>query len=114
MLNIYLKSKIHMAKITRKEVYYEGSIEIDEELMEKAGISEGELVLVVNVNNAERFVTYVIKGKRGSREINLYGAAARLGEEGDRVIIMAFTFSDKPVKAKTIVLNEKNEIVQEK
>jgi aspartate 1-decarboxylase len=110
MLNIYLKSKIHMATITRKEVYYEGSIEIEE----KAGISEGELVLVVNVNNAQRFVTYVIKGKRGSREINLYGAAARLGEEGDRVIIMAFTFSDKPVKAKTIVLNEKNEIVQEK
>ncbi|MBZ4662291.1 MAG: aspartate alpha-decarboxylase, partial [Thermotoga sp.] len=57
MLNIYLKSKIHMATITRKEVYYEGSIEIDEELMEKAGISEGELVLVVNVNNAQRFVT---------------------------------------------------------
>ncbi|PLV56017.1 aspartate 1-decarboxylase [Thermotoga sp. SG1] len=114
MLNIYLKSKIHMATVTGKKLFYEGSIEIDEELMERAGISEGEMVLVVNVNNAERFVTYVIKGKRGSREINLNGAAARLAEEGDRLIIMAFTLSETPVKPKTIILNDKNKIVQEK
>ncbi|PLV59741.1 aspartate 1-decarboxylase [Thermotoga sp. KOL6] len=114
MLNIYLKSKIHMGTVTKKKLFYDGSIEIDEELMEKVGISEGEMVLVVNLNNAERFITYVIKGKRGSREINLNGAAARLAEEGDRVIIMAFTINETPVKAKTIILNEQNEIVQEK
>lgn len=114
MLGVYLKSKIHMATVTGKELYYEGSVELDEEIMEKAGISENEMVLVVNVNNGERFVTYVIRGKRGSREVKLNGAAARLAELGDRVIIMAFALSDAPVKPKVVILNEKNEIVQEK
>jgi len=114
MLSVYLKSKIHMATVTGKELYYEGSVELDEEIMEKAGISENEMVLVVNVNNGERFVTYVIRGKRGSREVKLNGAAARLAELGDRVIIMAFALSDAPVKPKVVILNEKNEVVQEK
>lgn len=114
MLGVYLKSKIHMATVTGKELYYEGSVELDEEIMEKAGISENEMVLVVNVNNGERFATYVIRGKRGSREVKLNGAAARLAEIGDRVIIMAFALSDAPVKPKVVILNEKNEIVQEK
>lgn len=114
MLNVYLKSKIHMATVTGKELYYEGSVELDEEIMERAGLSENEMVLIVNVNNGERFVTYTIKGKRGSREIKLNGAAARLAEVGDRVIIMAFALSDAPVKPRVVILNEKNEIVQEK
>jgi len=114
MLGVYLKSKIHMATVTGKELYYEGSVELDEEIMEKAGISENEMVLVVNLNNGERFATYVIRGKRGSREVKLNGAAARLAEIGDRVIIMAFALSDAPVKPKVVILNEKNEIVQEK
>ena len=114
MLGVYLKSKIHMATVTGKELYYEGSVELDEEIMEKAGISENEMVLLVNLNNGERFATYVIRGKRGSREVKLNGAAARLAEIGDRVIIMAFALSDASVKPKVVILNEKNEIVQEK
>ena len=71
MQRIILKSKLHMARVNKKVLDYEGSIEIDEELMELADLVEGEKVLVANVDNGERFETYVIKGKRGSRIIGL-------------------------------------------
>jgi len=84
------KSKIHRATVTDKDLAYVGSITIDSSLMEKANIVPYEKVQVVNVNTGERFETYAIEGKAGSGEIALNGAAARLGEKGDLVIIIAY------------------------
>jgi aspartate 1-decarboxylase len=83
-----LKSKIHRASITGADLNYEGSISIDKELMETANILPYELVHVVNINNGQRFETYAIGGAPG--EITLNGAAARLGQKGDLVIILSY------------------------
>src|SRR5574344_2241401 len=85
-----LKSKIHCVHVTDAKINYMGSITIDEDLMEAAGIFEGEHVHVVDNNNGERLETYVIKGKRGSGQICLNGAAARKVLVDDVVIIMSF------------------------
>ncbi len=90
MLLTMMKSKIHRASITETELEYVGSISIDEDFLDKAGILENEKVQVVNMNNGERFETYVIKAARGSKKIGLNGAAARLGYKGDKVIIIAY------------------------
>ena len=74
------KSKIHRAKITKKELHYEGSIGVDKTLMEASGIYQNEFVQVLNVNNGARFETYVIEEQKGSGTISLYGPAAHLGE----------------------------------
>ena len=78
MLITVLKSKIHCARVTEANLNYMGSITIDEDLMDAAGMLEGEQVHIVNNNNGERFVTYIIKGERGKGQICLNGAAARL------------------------------------
>ena len=93
MLRQMLKSKIHCATITGVQLEYEGSIACDPELLHLADILPGEKVLVANLNNGARFETYAIVGKQ--REISLRGAAARLGQIGDRVIIMAFGCMDE-------------------
>lgn len=90
MLVTVLKSKIHCARVTEANLNYMGSITIDENLMDAAGMLEGEQVHIVNNNNGERFVTYIIKGERGSGCICLNGAAARLVQPDDVVIIMAY------------------------
>ena len=90
MLVTVLKSKIHCARVTEANLNYMGSITIDEDLMEAAGMLEGEQVHIVNNNNGERFVTYIIRGERGSGCICLNGAAARLVQPDDVVIIMAY------------------------
>ncbi len=116
MNRIMFKSKIHRATITEAELHYEGSLTIDEDLMESADLLEYEKVAVVNINNGERFETYVIKGERGSKVICLNGAAARKGQVGDRIIIISYTtLSDEEAKVHepTIVLvDEQNSIVQ--
>ena len=84
------KSKIHRVRVTESNLNYIGSITIDEDLIEAAGIVVGERVYIVNVNNGERFDTYVIKGKRGSGEICLNGPAARKVQKDDIVIIIAY------------------------
>ncbi|MCG2792446.1 MAG: aspartate 1-decarboxylase [Weeksellaceae bacterium] len=84
------KSKIHRVRVTASDLDYIGSITIDEDLIEAAGLIVGERVYIVNVNNGERFDTYVIKGKRKSGEICLNGPAARRVQKGDIIIIMAF------------------------
>jgi aspartate 1-decarboxylase len=89
-----LKSKIHRAIITQAELHYIGSITIDEALMEAANLIENELVQVLNVNNGERFETYVIKGERNSGVICLNGPAARLAQVGDPVIIISYAVMD--------------------
>jgi len=111
-----LYSKIHRATVTDANLNYVGSITIDEELMEKANLLVGQKVDIVNINNGERFSTYVIKGKRGSREICLNGAAARKVHVGDKIIIIAYASMDleeaKSFKPKVIIVNDENEIVE--
>lgn len=89
-----LKSKIHRVKVTQADLNYVGSITIDEELMEAANIIEGEKVAVVDNNNGARFETYVIKGERSSGAICVNGAASRLVNVGDVLIIMAYAHMD--------------------
>ncbi|GAB4469170.1 MAG: aspartate 1-decarboxylase [Anaerolineae bacterium] len=93
---VLLKSKLHQARVTGADLNYVGSITIDRDLMEAAGIYNYEKVLVVDIENGERFETYTIAGERGSGTIQLNGAAARLVCVGDRVIIMAFAVIDAP------------------
>ncbi|MDK2952975.1 MAG: aspartate 1-decarboxylase [Kosmotoga sp.] len=114
MFRIMQKSKIHRATVTDKNLNYEGSITIDYRLMKLADIRENELVQVVNINNGERFETYVIKGEEGSGVIALNGAAARLAEIGDRVIIISYaTYNDDEYKPPKIVkVTEKNEPIE--
>lgn len=91
MQRTMLSSKIHRAKVTHAELHYEGSCAIDEDLMEAAGLVENEQIHVWNINNGERFVTYVIRGLRGSGIISLNGSAARRAIVGDLIIIAAFS-----------------------
>ena len=90
MTRFMFKSKIHRAVITQADLYYEGSLTVDEDLLEAADLLEYEKVSVVNVNNGERFETYLIPGERGSGVICLNGAAARKGAVGDEVIIISY------------------------
>ncbi|AJW63589.1 MULTISPECIES: aspartate 1-decarboxylase [Elizabethkingia] len=90
MLIEVFKSKIHRVKVTESDLNYIGSITIDEDLIDAAGLVVGERVYIVNVNNGERFDTYVIKGKRNSGEICLNGPAARKVHKGDIIIIIAY------------------------
>ncbi|TNE80022.1 MAG: aspartate 1-decarboxylase [Bacteroidetes bacterium] len=95
-----VKSKIHRVKVTQTELHYVGSITIDEALMDAANIIENEKVQIVNVNNGQRFETYVIKGRKGSGEVCLNGPAARLAEVGDVIIVISYARMDFE-KAKT-------------
>jgi len=94
MLIEVLKSKLHCATVTEANLHYMGSITIDEDLMDAAGLIAGEKVQVVNNNNGERFDTYIIKGPRASGAICLNGAAARKVQVGDVIIIMAYALMD--------------------
>ena len=90
MLRAMLKSKIYYAVITDLQLYYKGSITIDEQIMQAANLLEGERVDVLNLNNGVRLQTYVIKGEKGSGCICLNGPAARTGYKGDRVVIISY------------------------
>ncbi|MBD3402244.1 aspartate 1-decarboxylase [candidate division GN15 bacterium] len=95
MLITVMKSKIHRATVTDKDLNYVGSITIDRDLIEKAGMVVGEQVQVANINTGARFETYVIEGDAGSGTIALNGAAARLAEKGDIIIIIAYGQIDR-------------------
>jgi aspartate 1-decarboxylase len=114
MQKIMLSGKIHTARLTSCELDYEGSLEIDIDLMEAAGILPYEKILVVNRNNGERLETYAIPGTAGSKVFCLNGPAAHRGKTGDVVTIMAFSvLTEKEAmtrKPKIIVLDENNEI----
>jgi aspartate 1-decarboxylase len=92
MLRCMLRTKIHMATVTESNLAYEGSITIDETILKKAGILPFEQVMISNMNNGERFETYVITGKKGSGEICLNGPTARKGVVGDKVIIFCYSY----------------------
>jgi aspartate 1-decarboxylase len=111
-MRILLKSKIHRATITEADLNYEGSITIDSALMESADIIAGEKVLVVNATNGHRFETYVLEGTPDSGVICVNGAAARLVQRGDMLTILSFEMSDKPVKAKKVLVDQNNKFVR--
>jgi len=92
MLRCMLKAKIHMATVTESNLEYEGSITIDEDVLNEAGILPYEMVMVSNLNNGERFETYAIPGERGSGKICLNGPTARKGVVGDRVIVFCYGY----------------------
>ena len=107
-----LKSKLHRARVTDANVDYEGSLTLSEDLMRLAEIQPYERVLVGNLNNGERFETYVIPGKKGKPEVCLNGATAHLGKVGDRLTIMFFALVDADKvakhKPKSVTLDENN------
>ena len=106
-----LKSKLHRVRVTQAELNYVGSVTIDEDLMDAAGLLENEQVHIVNNNNGERLITYVIKGVRGSGIICLNGAAARRAQVGDIVIIIAYgmmTTDEARTHTPTVVFPDDN------
>ena len=111
-----LKSKIHQAMVTGVYPNYPGSLAVDSELIEEAGLLPHEKILVANLENGERFETYVIPSSPGTREIELNGPAAHKGKIGDRIIIISFVTMDaKEAEAwtpKVVVLDGENQIVQ--
>ncbi|MBR1952767.1 MAG: aspartate 1-decarboxylase [Lentisphaeria bacterium] len=114
MLLEMLKGKIHRARITQCDIDYEGSLEIDIDILEKAGILPYEKILVVNATNGKRLETYAIPGKAGSGTFCLNGAAAHRGSVGDIITIMCFA-NFTPEEAQTflprvVVMDEKNQI----
>ncbi|MEW6654064.1 MAG: aspartate 1-decarboxylase [Bacteroidota bacterium] len=114
MHKIMLKSKIHRATVTSSDLNYEGSIAIDKELCAKADITEFEKVEIYNINNGNRFSTYVIYGSE--KEISLNGAAARLVHTGDKIIIACYALFDKEeakVHRPKVILLEENNIIKE-
>lgn len=108
----YIRSKIHKATVTEADVKYVGSITIDEDLIERAGLHEGEKVLVTSNTSGARLETYVIRGKRLSGDICMNGAAAHLIKEGEEIIIMGFELSDTPVKPTMILVDKENKFAQ--
>jgi len=114
MLRTMLKSKIHRATVTEANLYYEGSITLDEDLIQAADILENEKVEVLNLNNGLRIETYVIKGKSGSGVVCLNGPAARGACPGDQVIIVSYVLLEdkeaKAIKPKIVKVDARNQI----
>lgn len=108
-----LYSKIHRASVSDANLNYVGSITIDKELLVAAGLREGQKVDIVNINNGERFSTYVIEGDKGDMCLN--GAAARKVQVGDKIIVMAYaSYSQEELKTyepKVVLVDEKNQII---
>lgn len=114
MQRVMLKSKIHRATVTDANLDYEGSVAIDEALMEAAGIYEFEQVQIYDINNGSRLTTYAIKGERGTGVISINGAAAHLARKGDLVIIASYSVLEESEAAKhspvLVYVDEKNSI----
>jgi aspartate 1-decarboxylase len=114
MLIEMLYSKIHRATVTDANLNYVGSITVDEELLEASKMRVGQKVEILNINNGERFSTYIILGERGQRDICLNGAAARKVHKGDKIIIVAYaTYSDAELesyKPTVVLLDDENSI----
>ena len=111
-----LKAKIHRATVTQAELDYVGSITVDMDLLEQAGILEYEKVQIVDVNNGSRFETYTIAGERGSGVMCLNGAAARMGQTGDKIILMAYAQvtpeEASELRPTVLFVDEKNKVTK--
>lgn len=117
MLRCMLRAKIHQATVTDANISYEGSLTVDESLLEATGIRPFEQVRVSNMNNGERFETYVIPGQKGSGVICLNGPAARKGTKGDVIVIFSYSYYTEDEMAdyspKIIRLDKNNEIIKQ-
>jgi aspartate 1-decarboxylase len=117
MLIEMLQGKIHRAAVTDCRIDYEGSLSVDPELIELAGLRPYQKIQLLNINNGQRIETYLIEGQRGERKIVVNGAAARLFYKGDRVIIAGYAhYEAKELaghKPKVVVLNEHNQVVDQ-
>ena len=111
-----LKAKLHRATVTQAELDYVGSITVDMDLLEQAGILEDEKVQIVDVNNGSRFETYTIAGERGSGVMCLNGAAARMVQTGDKIILMAYAQvtpeEASELRPTVLFVNEKNKVTK--
>lgn len=115
MLFEFLYSKIHRATVTDANLNYVGSITVDENILDKANLSEGQKVDILNINNGERFQTYILAGKRGNKDFCLNGAAARKAQVGDKIIICSYA-QMTPEEAKTfkptiVQIDDNNNII---
>jgi aspartate 1-decarboxylase len=115
MMRVLLKSKLHRVKVTQTELHYEGSCAIDAELLEAANLCQYERVEIYNVNNGQRFSTYIVVAPRGSRMVRVMGAAARLASPGDHLIVAAYASFDaaevEHFKPCIVLVDENNRIV---
>jgi len=117
MLLTMMKSKLHRATVTQADLHYEGSISIDRDLLDAADIYPHEQVDVLNISTGARFTTYAIEAPRGSRVFGVNGAAARLVQKGDRIIVV--TYGQLPAEEArnynptVVLLNEENEVVRQ-
>ncbi len=107
-----LRAKIHRATVTDANPDYVGSISVDEELLQRADIWPGERVLVADVDNGSRFETYTVGAKPGSGTVCVNGSAARLVKKGDKLIIMAFEYTERPVEQKVVLVDEHNRFLR--
>lgn len=112
MLRKVLRTKIHRARVTRTDLDYEGSLTLDEELLQAADMAPFELVQVYNITNGHRFETYIIKGEKGSGEVCINGAAAHLAKTNDLIIIASYGLMEEPksIIPKIVILGENNSI----
>lgn len=108
-----LRSKIHLATVTEANVDYVGSITIDRDLIDAVGLWPGEKVLVASATTGARLETYVLVGESGSGTIGINGAAAHLINAGEKVIIMGFELTDKPIQPKAVLVDENNRVIQD-
>ena len=115
MLLEFLYAKIHRATVTDANLNYVGSITVDKDILDKANLSEGQKVDILNINNGERFQTYIIAGKAGNKDICLNGAAARKAQIGDKIIICAYALMTqeeaKNFKPTVVQIDEKNNVI---
>lgn len=116
MFRTMMSGKIHRARVTEANLNYVGSITIDEDILDAVGMYPNEKVQIVNNNNGARFETYIIKGKRGSGVMCVNGAAARLVQEGDVIIVISYMLVEneaaKHHQPKVAIMNEHNEITE--
>ncbi len=116
MLSTMLKAKLHLATVTQAELWYDGSCAIDSDLLDLAGLREFEQIDIYNVNNGERFTTYIIRAEAGSRTISMNGSAARRVQIGDRVIIATYAqYTEEEMirhKPKLVYLNLDNSVAR--
>ena len=115
MILTMMKGKIHRATVTQADLHYEGSISIDRDLLDMAGILPNEQVDILNINNGERFTTYAITAPRGSKTFGLNGAAARRVQLGDKIIIITYAQMEaeaaKSYVPDVVLLDENNEVI---
>src|SRR5208282_4985711 len=107
-----LRSKIHKATVTDANLLYEGSITIDQELIERVGLWPGEKVLVVSNTSGTRLETYVIAGERNTGVVCMNGAAAHLIRKGEQIIVMGFELADRPIEPELILVDRDNRFLR--